>query len=50
MNLETAVEPPNTPRNAEKTKHSLEKSTSLFGKTNIFPKPLIYRRVSAFIA
>ena len=47
--LETAVEPPNTQMNADKTKHYIKKQTNLLGLTNIFPKPLISLRVSAFI-
>jgi len=46
---ETAVEPPNTPNYAEKTKSYFKKQAHLFGLTTICSKPLIYRRVSAFI-
>ena len=49
LNLETAVEPPNTPKYAEKTKSYFKKQSRLFGLTTICSKPLIYRRVSAFI-
>jgi len=49
LRLNTAFEPPNTPKHAEKTKRYSKKIDQPFWLNQFFYKPLISLRVSAFI-